>query len=197
MQINTTLSNLRLLTFAIMCASFISGCAGHIEIVKSTATIREVQMVDVNGNKSGDKSLYLVYEIETSEPLSKRAGILQFRQKMYISPAEHYLEIATGSSLNKMGKLSSVEFPDYEENSDAPFRYVVFVYRDLKHDHDGDVIFNLLKDDFQKLELTIESTMYSGPVLLRSKQTELSREEFMALYKNFDPSLPTMVVIEY
>lgn len=197
MQINTTLDKLRFLTFIIVCASFISGCAGHIEIVKSTAAIRKVQMVDVNGNNSGEKSLYLVYEIETSEPLSKRAGMLQFRQKIYMSTDEHYIENATGSSLNKIGKLSSVEFPDYEENSEAPFRYVVFVYRGLEYDYDGDTIFNLLKDDFQKLELTIESSIYAGPVLARSNKIELSQEAFLLLNKNFDPLLPTQVVVVY
>lgn len=197
MQINTTLGKIRLLTFIIMCAIFISGCAGHIEIVASTATIREVQLVDMNGNNLGNESLYLVYVIETSEPLSKRSGILQFRQKMYIPPNEHYIENATGSSLNKMGKLSSIQLPDYEENSETPFRYVVFVYRDLEYDHDGDITFKLLKDDFQKLELTIESRMYSGPVLARSNQIEMSREAFISLYKNFDPSLPTMAVLVY
>ncbi len=197
MQINTMLGKLLLFTFTILCANFISGCSGHLEIVKSTATIREVQMVDVNGNNSGGKSLYLVYEIETNEPLSKRAGILQFRQKLYISPDEHYVENGMGASLNKMGKLSSVAFPDYEENSEAPYRYVVFVYRDLGHAYDGDITFNLLKDNFQKLELSIESRMYSGPVLARSNKVELSHEAFLALYKDFDQSLPTMVVIEY
>ncbi len=198
MQMTTTLAKIRLLIFTIMCASFISGCASHIEIITSTATtIRKVQLVDMNGNNLGNESLYLVYVIETSEPLSKRSGILQFRQKIYISPDEYYIEIATGSSLNKMGKLSSVEFPDYEENSEAPFQYVVFANRDLELHHDGDITFKLLKDDFQKLELSVESTMYAGPVLARSDQIELSREGFMALYKNFDPSLPTMVVLVY